>query len=528
MTTPNKKYWKDRAAQLEKAIQENAEPAIKTIQDAYVEAIKNINADMKAVIRGMSKASGITEDEAEKLINAPASNELYKELVRLYDETEDERAKKDIALKINRQAYGARMTRLEALKVNVYNHLMRARNTEQKTHKALHAETIQKSYYSNINNIAEGFDVGINFTILPTKTIDKALSAKWLGANYSTRIWNNNKQFIEKVQRTITDGITAGQSVNRMADKLLDFVAVEGTGQRYIAERLVRTETAHFMAEGQLAAYKEAGIEKYQFVAAFDEHTCDQCGGLDGEIFSASEALAGENYPPIHANCRCTTVLAGFEPSTRIARDPETGENYKVDGNMTYSEWKRSLTPEQKSAMDLHVRQAKNKSADMKQYEHYRERLGSENVPKTFDKWQYIKYNDKEKYRDLTGFYRYKHDNAAASLNDYHCAKELHKLFPTGSFHIPAKEIDTVSLRFDDTHINKERLHNVSERQAKEYINNAKASRTVWNGKFERYYSAEGVSFVNNETKSIRTAFSKGQFNDEVNKIMEALKKYGI
>ncbi|NDO19942.1 hypothetical protein FMM68_09770 [Lachnospiraceae bacterium MD329] len=351
MNVPNKKYWTDRAVQLEQAIQENAEPAIKAIQDAYLEAIKHINADMKAVVRGLSKASAITEDEAEKLLNEAESRQQYKDLIRLYDETENERAKKDIALKINRQAYGARMTRIEALKQNVYNHLMHAQNKEMEQHKTLHAETLQHSYYSNIHNIAKGFDVGINFSILPQKAIDKALSAKWLGSNYSQRVWNNNRQFTEKVQRTITDGITAGHSIDRMANKLLDYVSVEGTGQRYITERLVRTETAHFMAEGQLEAYKEAGIEHYQFVASFDERTCDFCGGLDGEIIPVSEARAGDNYPPLHANCRCTTVLTGLDPSTRLARDPVTGKNYKVDGNMTYNQWKDSLLPEQKAVL---------------------------------------------------------------------------------------------------------------------------------------------------------------------------------
>ncbi len=289
------------------------------------------------------------------------------------------------------------MTRLEALKLNVYNHLMHAQNTETAQHKALHADTFQLSYYSNIHNIAKGFNAGINFAVLPKKAIDKALSAKWLGSNYSQRIWNNNQQFTEKVQRTITDGITAGHSIDRMANKLLDYVAVEGTGQRYIAERLVRTETAHFMAEGQLEAYKEAGIEHYQFVASFDERTCDFCGGLDGEIIPVSEARAGDNYPPLHANCRCTTVLAGLDPSARIARNPETGKNYKVDGNMTYSQWIDSLTPEQREAMELHVKQMKNASSDEIIYEKYSQIFGQD-FPKTLDDFVEMKYNNTQEW----------------------------------------------------------------------------------------------------------------------------------
>lgn len=527
MNTPNKKYWTNRAIQLEQMIQENAEPAIKVIQDAYLEAIKHINADMKAVVRGLSKASAITEDEAEKLLNEAESRQQYKDLIRLYDETDDERAKKDIALKINRQAYGARMTRLEALKQNVYNHFMRAQNTETAQHKALHADTFQRSYYSNIHTIAKGFNAGINFSVLPKKAIDKALSAKWLGSNYSQRVWNNNQHFTEKVQRTITDGITAGHSIDRMANKLLDYVAVEGMGQRYIAERLVRTETAHFMAEGQLEAYKEAGIEHYQFVASFDERTCDFCGGLDGEIIPVSEARAGDNYPPLHANCRCTTVLAGFDPSARIARNPETGKNYKVDGNMTYNQWVNSLTAEQKAAMELHVKQMKNKSADMKQYERYKERLGGENMPKTFDKWQDLKYNESDKYNDIKGFYRYKGSNPNATRNDYNCAKELQELGIKGSIHIPHKEIDIKSLAFNDEHINQQRNHNVSEKEAKQFIDNAVLSITKRNGLSENYYSKNGIVYVNPLENKIMTAFKESEFKGDAVTIMEVLKRYG-
>lgn len=120
------------------------------------------------------------------------------------------------------------------------------------------------------------------------------------------------------------------------------------------------------MAEGQLEAYKSAGIEEYQFAAALSERTCDTCGGLDGETFPISQARAGDNYPPIHANCRCTTIPAGFTPSARVARNPENGKNYKIDGSKTYTQWKNSLTPEQKAAMKYVDKSAKDDIINMR------------------------------------------------------------------------------------------------------------------------------------------------------------------
>ena len=113
-------------------------------------------------------------------------------------------------------------------------------------------------------------------------------------------------------------------------------------------------------------------------------------------------------------------------------------------------------------------------------------------------------------------------------MNDYKCVKELHSLFPNGSFHIPPREIDMSTLTFDDLHINKERRHNITEAEAKSFITNAKASRTVWKGSFERYYSVEGASYINIDGNEIRTAFKAQEFSEETKKIIEVLKKYGI
>ena len=351
MKTRNKSYWIKRTTALEQSIQDGATPTVKNITNAYERAIDNINGDIRKVFREFSRASGISEEQAAQIISQSESDELYMDLLKLLDETEDAKLRSDIIQKINQQAYGARISRLEALKRKVYIRLKQAQNVEMSQHNALHKETLKSSYYSNIYNIAKGFDVGIDFSLLPDNAIKKVLSESWLGSNYSKRIWNNNEQFIERVQQTIEDGITGGHSISRMADRLEEYVKVPNQGQRYIVERLARSETAHFMAQGQLMSYEEVGIEKYQYVAALSERTCDTCGGLDGETFDVKDARPGDNYPPMHANCRCTTIMAGFTPATRIARDPETGKNYKVDGNMTFEEWKNSLTDEQRAAL---------------------------------------------------------------------------------------------------------------------------------------------------------------------------------
>lgn len=110
----------------------------------------------------------------------------------------------------------------------------------------------------------------------------------------------------------------------------------------------------------------------------------------------------------------------------------------------------------------------------------------------------------------------------------------IEKIREAGNFkkaaeiHLTPTSIDIHTLGFDDTHINKERNHSVTKEQAIQWIKDAKISVTVWNGKFERYYSENGSVYVNIENGDIRTAFSKDQYDEITISILEVLKEYGL
>ena len=92
--------------------------------------------------------------------------------------------------------------------------------------------------------------------------------------------------------------------------------------------------------------------------------------------------------------------MADVNLTSRIARDPLTGENYKVNGSMTFDEWKNSLSDEQKNALELHVKQMRNRSADKVQYEKYSQIFGKE-FPKTLDDFVDMKYNDSDRWEQF-------------------------------------------------------------------------------------------------------------------------------
>ena len=107
--------------------------------------------------------------------------------------------------------------------------------------------------------------------------------------------------------------------------------------------RLIRTECSHVAAQGQMLGYRAGGIEQYIFLATLDLVTSKVCRALDMKKFPVSEAETGVNLPPMHPNCRSTTmpdvdeeVLAKIK---RFARDPVTGKSTTVPGTISYREW---------------------------------------------------------------------------------------------------------------------------------------------------------------------------------------------
>ena len=76
----------------------------------------------------------------------------------------------------------------------------------------------------------------------------------------------------------------------------------------YRARALVRTEPAYIHEMSTYDAYQEAGIEKYRYLATLDRQTSKICQELDGKVFEIDKKEIRVNYPPMHPNCRSTTI----------------------------------------------------------------------------------------------------------------------------------------------------------------------------------------------------------------------------
>lgn len=125
---------------------------------------------------------------------------------------------------------------------------------------------------------------------------------------------------------------------------------------RFRSKREARTVITETAGEAHMEAYKKHGVEQYEFVATWDERTCPVCGRLDGQVFDRDDATVGVNYPPMHPNCRCTTV-AMIDPELealmrqRRYTDDATGVTHEIPRNFGYKDWYETFGPGRKDGV---------------------------------------------------------------------------------------------------------------------------------------------------------------------------------
>ena len=152
------------------------------------------------------------------------------------------------------------------------------------------------SLVANQAGFTVGFDDGAQ------KVIDKIWCPD--GKHWSSRVWKNKSIMQAQLEQGIADCVARGLNKEKLISEITDRVVKD----RYKASRLVRTELTYVQNAAAADTYEKAGCKKYEYCAALDERTSEECEALNGQQFYFRDAIVGENFPPIHANCRCTII----------------------------------------------------------------------------------------------------------------------------------------------------------------------------------------------------------------------------
>ncbi len=306
-------YWKDRSLQKLTEAEQYSLGAQKQIALLLKEAKKKVDRQINEVYLAYSNKTGLAVDELAMVLN------------------HTERANFVLAIKAKMQelainfkdvyheGYLARLSRLDALREQIYWEMVKLAPKEI----AIMEETFSRVARQNYNDLGlefKRFNIPVSFSQVDTNIIEQVLSRKWYGSNFSTRVWKNTEELARNIWLKIGGALSVGQSYQKTMRDIRGEFRVE----TYQAMRLVRTETNFILNQSTLARYKSVGIRYYQYLADLEGNICSVCRDLNGSVHKVNEAMTGDNYPPIHPNCRCTTVALFEEDKLDLEKIKES------------------------------------------------------------------------------------------------------------------------------------------------------------------------------------------------------------
>lgn len=398
------KYWERRQAQRMFEYMQSAEDTADEVSKLYQKASGYISHELDRIFERYKRKHHLTDAEAYRLLDTLKDKTSLDELKQALKAPGRGQTAADLLAELESPAYQARLERLQQLQNQIDLAMQEIYNQEKVRNTSHYVDLANEAYYKSIFDIQQRTGLGFSFSLIDPKMIETVINSKWSGENYSKRIWNNTSSLATSLKQELLVSLVTGRTDQETANIIANKYA-QGASK---ARRLVRTESCNLANQMEMLSYEECGIETYIYVATLDLKTSEECRRLDGKRFPVAEQQPGKNCPPMHPWCRSTTICdisaEELAQMKRRARDPETGKTITVPADMTYDEWYRKNVKGRARA-EYKETAVKNHSTDRKQYERYKAVLGDD-IPKSLDSFQKIKYTDKKKWNTFKYEYR--------------------------------------------------------------------------------------------------------------------------
>jgi len=288
----SKTYWSNREdIQREKTIINQAKYD-KELKSIYDEMMSNAQKEIDAFYTKYAIDEGITMAEAKKRVSA-LDMEIYAKKAEKYVASKDLSTQANEEMKIYNLTM--KVNRLEMLKANIGMHLVDGFDDMQK-----YFET--KLTDQTLNEFERQAGILGKAVQNPSKMANSIVNASFKNATYSNRIWMYQDILKNELNKQLQIGLIQGKNPKVLAQDIRKRFGVS----LYESERLMRTEMARVQIDAQMKSFERNGYDEYQF-HALGAKACEICRPLDGEHFKIKDMLPGENAPPMHPNCRCST-----------------------------------------------------------------------------------------------------------------------------------------------------------------------------------------------------------------------------
>lgn len=301
----SKTYWAEREKEALKHYITEEKAYDREIQRIYRDMLDAIQKEIDSFYGKYASKEGISLAEAKKRVRQ-LDIAAYERKAKRYVKTKDFSAKANEEMRL----YNATMkiNRLEMLKANIGLEMISGHDELEK----FMEEILQGRTMEELERQAGilGKTVRNN-----AKTAHAIVNASFHNGTFSDRIWQYQDVMRQDLGRILEEGLIRGKNPRALAKDLRKYWygndPKTGGGAAYCMERLMRTELARVQTGAQQQSFQRNGYEMYEFICnhhASKHGTCSICQGLNGKHFKVSEMMPGENAPPVHPNCRCSTA----------------------------------------------------------------------------------------------------------------------------------------------------------------------------------------------------------------------------
>ena len=366
-------YWADRFVSEEERRDRDNRRYYSTIEKEYNKALAGLDKDIEYWLGRIAKNNDISLSGAKELLSKKELQE-FKWTVEEYIQKGKENGVSGQWLKqLENASARVHIQRLEALKIQIQDRIENMYTTKDRSMEDYLCRVYKDTYYHTVFEIDKGIgSIQSSFNKLDDRKVLQIIHKPWAtdGKDFSTRIWEDKANLVNTLHTGLTQSLIRGGNLDDVVNDISQFVSSKIKNKKYIASRLVTTESAAYASKAQEQAYKDLSVDKYEILATLDLHTSDICQDFDGKIFDRKDYQVGVTAPPFHPNCRTVTVPwfpDDVDTGERAARGKDGKVGY-VPQNMTYKEWYNKYI-EQKFEENGIIEKRKELSEEFKEIE---------------------------------------------------------------------------------------------------------------------------------------------------------------
>ena len=294
----SQEYWAKREAEALKHYITNEKAYEAEIKQIYEKMLDECTAQINAFYATYASKEGISLAEAKKRVSK-ADIAAYERKAKRYVKDKDFSAKANEEMRLYNTMM--KINRLEMLKANIGLELISGSDELDKFMEGIlkgrTEEELQRQagiLGKTIKNNAQKAHAIVN--------------GSFHSGTFSDRIWQYQDLMREELGALLQTGLIQGKNPRALTKDLKKyFTGKDGTGgMRYCMERLMRTELARVQTEAQKQSFIRNGFEEYEFIV--NGGCCPVCMALKGKHFKVEKMMPGENAPPMHPHCRCSTA----------------------------------------------------------------------------------------------------------------------------------------------------------------------------------------------------------------------------